>query len=126
MIVRDLVSSCRCCGERAAPNLRCAKHQGRNPCAIDGCRRTTSAPRGRLADDSWMCGEHWRRYVPPHSKVRRAYHRFWRTAKKTGWTPELVRRFNRFWDGLVTRARRASTDGRIDIAEINQLFGWDD
>jgi hypothetical protein len=64
--------SCRCCGTWAEPNLRCLKHQGRNPCAIEGCQRTTSAPRGRLADDGWMCAEHWRRHVPPHSTVRRA------------------------------------------------------
>lgn len=119
------VPSCRCCGEWAAGDERCHRHRDRNPCAIEGCQRTTKAPRGRLADDGWMCAEHWRRHVPPHSKLRRAYHRFWRIAKKTGWTPELIRRFNRFWDGLVARARREASGGRIDVDEIHKLFGWD-
>lgn len=120
------IPSCRCCGEPAARNLRCPKHQGRNPCAIQGCRRTTIAHRGRLADDAWMCSLHWRQHCPPHSKLRRAYNRFWRIAKREGWTRELARRFNRFWNGLVARARRASTEGAIDVAEINRLFGWTD
>jgi hypothetical protein len=37
-----------------------------------------------------------------------------------------VRRFNRFWDGLVARARRESTEGRLDMTEINAMFGWTD
>lgn len=120
------IPSCRCCGEPAAPNLRCAKHQGRNPCAIDGCRRTAAAHRGVLADDTWLCSEHWRRHCPPHSKLRRAYNRFWRIAKRDGWTPQLARRFNRFWDGLIARARRNTTEGFLDIEEIHRLFGLDE
>lgn len=104
---------------------RCEKHQDRNPCAIEGCQRTTAA-KGHYATNGWLCHDHWRRYVPPLSPARRAYHRLFRLAKKAGWTPELKRRFWRFWDGLVARARRQSTEGRMDLDEINKLFGWED
>lgn len=128
---------CSCCGDRPFRDLvcvrpdidpvkrsyRCQKHRDRNPCAIEGCQRTRPAE-GRWADDQHLCAEHWRRFVPPRSAARRAYHRFFRTAKKTDWTPELRRRFWRFWDGLVKRARRQSVEGRLDMTEINQMFGW--
>lgn len=102
---------------------RCARHRDRNPCAIEGCERTRAA-HGRFADDQHLCSEHWRRFVPPRSATRRAYHRFWRIAKKTDWTPVLRRRFERFWNGLVTRARRQSVEGRLDMTEIGKMFGW--
>lgn len=133
---------CACCGSDAlvthhAP-YRCDKHRDRNPCAIEGCTRTRAAPERsdgslELADDQILCAEHWRRFVPPHSKLRRTYHRFWRIAKRQatpenphGWTVGLNRRFERFWRGLVAQARRKATEGHLDEAEINRMFGWDE
>ena len=54
---------------------------------------------------------------------RRAYNAFWRKAKRYGWTDELVRQFERFWDTLVRSARRRADGGTINIAEIERLFG---
>lgn len=132
MITRFGPGGCECCeniatfwqgrrGEHLHP--RCWRHQGRNRCIVEGCQRSTAATNG-LGSDTWVCSEHWRRYVPPHSKLRRAYHRFWRQAKRYGWTPELLTRFHRFWDGLVKRIRRQSTEGGLDVAEIIATFGW--
>jgi hypothetical protein len=126
---------CGCCGadylKKGAfrtiriegPTFRCLRHADRNPCAIEGCRRTTAA-KPRLADDQWLCADHWRQFCPPRSKARRCYHRFFRIAKKTGWTPELEARFTRFWTALVKRARRGKADGWIDQSEIERMFGW--
>ena len=88
--------ACACCGSqyriwsgssRKAPWLdleqpgvgiwRCRKHVGRNPCAIEGCTRTRAADR-TYGDDQWLCAEHWRRFCPPRSMRRRAYHAFFR------------------------------------------------
>lgn len=127
---------CSCCGQRwgamwGAGNVwRCEKHRDRNPCAIEGCRRTRAAPMQDdgtpyLANDQTLCSEHWRRFVPPHSPMRRVYHRFFRQAKRHGWTPELRRRFWRIWNRIVDQARSRS-EGDIDEAEINRMFGWDE
>lgn len=136
---------CACCGGHRIVKgsngwyspYRCDRHRDRNPCVIEGCNRTRMAPVSddgtpHLANDQVMCAEHWRRFVPPHSKLRRAYHRFWRIAKRQatpdnphGWTVGLNRRFERFWRGLVAQARRKATEGHVDEAEINKLFGWD-
>lgn len=105
---------------------RCQMHQSRNPCVIEGCSRSTAARQGILETDGWMCAEHWRRYVPPRSPLRRAYSRFFRIAKREGWSIGLRNRYWRFWAGLVARARRQSTEGRLDMAEINAMFGWTD
>lgn len=133
----ERVDSCQCCGAAHVPSeaaslttwgngqTRCAKHHDRNPCAIEGCARTTSAD-GHLASDQWLCGEHWRRFVPPRSLRRRAYHAFFRQAKRHGWTPELRRQFWRFWDTLVANARAKATGGYIDEQAINRLFGWEE
>ncbi len=103
---------------------RCEKHVERNPCAIEGCRRTTAAPEsGRLGSDQWLCGEHWRRFVPPRSLRRRAYHAYFRRAKREGWSPPLRRKFWRFWDSLVASARSRAAGGHIDKGEIERLFG---
>jgi len=123
---------CNCCGERhytmhlAGEIARCEKHRDRNPCAVEGCRRTCAAE-GRLANDQFLCSEHWRRFVPPRSKLRRAYHRFFQiTKKRGGWDRPLERRFRRFWRALINRVRSQHENGRIDVAEINQLFGWEE
>ena len=124
---------CRVCGDYAATGgdavdrMRCKKHAGRNPCAIEGCSRSTEAKHGLHGGDGWFCGEHWRIVCPPHSAVRRTYNRFWRIGKKHGWDETLHRRFWRFWDALVRRGRAQFEDtGSIDIAEIHRMFGWDD
>lgn len=149
--VIEPVSYCACCGDDfsavrdrggsiatySGGITRCDRHWDRNPYVVPGCSRTRAAPERDggpghwLADDQVICGEHWRRYVPPRSSLRRAYHRFWRLAKRQatpdnphGWTMGLSRRFDRFWRGLVAHVRRKATEGHLDEAEINRLFGW--
>jgi len=140
--VLERVPCCHCCGadfsevrERNGsimqwPNgqVRCDRHHDRNPCAIEGCKRTRAAPTNDkgfpfMADDQTLCGEHWRRYVPPRSRVRRTYHAHFRRAKRQGWTMKNERAFWRFWTALVAQARRRSTEGFLDIAEIDRLLG---
>jgi hypothetical protein len=136
------VSHCGCCGAIMpyAGSLvtwpdgatRCSKHHDRNPCAIEGCRRTAAAD-GRYGDDQWLCGEHWRRYVPPRGLRRTTYLWFFRQARKHGWgwkgpdgkSARLDWRFHRYWDVLVRQARRRAKEGHIDEAAINRLMGWD-
>jgi hypothetical protein len=118
--------------------IRCADHHDRNPCAVEGCHRTTPAPVGdddhpRLHDDQHICAQHWRQYVPPRSRARRAYLTFFRQAKRHGWgwkgpkggSARLDWRFRRFWDQLVIMVRRRSSAGHIDKAAIDKLMGWD-
>lgn len=132
MITRFGPGGCECCGcvawrghEADGLHPRCHQHLDRNPCAIEGCRRTAAA-RGRLANDQVICGEHWRRYVPRGSRARTAYLAHFRRAKRFGWTDESIAAFRRLWDRIVARARRQSIEGRIDEAEINKMFGWED
>lgn len=123
---------CECCGAPASlwiarSNGRCWTHQGRNPCAVEGCTRTTAAPEsGRLSSDDWFCAEHWRRYVPPRSRERRLYHRHFRRAKKLGWNDDRIASFHAFWNRLVARVRARATEGHLDETEINRMFGWTD
>lgn len=133
---------CACCGSDYVVRhksgffspYRCEKHADRNPCAIDGCARTKEAE--RLANNQHICGEHWRRLIPPGSIERRIYHRFWRIAKRqattenpSGWTMALARRFDRYWRALIKLARRrasaAPSEEFLDEAEIKKMFGWD-
>lgn len=133
---------CQCCGEFSIwehneslttwenGQTRCARHHDRNPCAIDGCKRTTAATvdgRGHpiIEADRWLCGEHWRRYVPPRSRLRRLYHAHFRRGKREGWTMKRNRQFNRFWGFLVRVARKRHEGGFIDETEIARLMGWD-
>lgn len=117
--------SCRCCGEPAWQNLRCTKHQDRNPCAVEGCQRTTKAG-GAVGyrEDQWLCSEHWRRYVPPGSRSRKAYNAHFRRGRRQGWPRHRIDAFHRFWDLLIAQVRRASTEGALDETEINRMFGW--
>lgn len=127
------LSWCRVCGTTVwfptgAPDrpedFRCEKHRGRNPCVIDGCKRSTKAPKSdELSCDDWFCSEHWRAFVPPGSPERRIYHRFFRVAKRYGWTPKRREAFWRVWRRLVSRAR-ARARGDLDVAEINRVMGW--
>jgi hypothetical protein len=134
---------CACCGEKlsrmpGAPQLvcvtpgrdpakwtyRCPKHRDRNPCLVEGCSRTRAA-NGHFSNSLDICGEHWRRYVPRGSRLRKTYLAHHRRAKRLGgWTPELRRKFWRFWDQLVEIVRRRSEEGHIDEAEINRIMGW--
>lgn len=145
-----IAAGCGCCGAaQLGPGveslcewpdglIRCGKHYDRNPCAVEGCRRTRAAPTDGdgfpcVADDQFICADHWRRYVPPGSRVRRAYLAFHRQAKRHGWgwkgkrgqSARLDWRYRRFWDQLVAMIRRRSTEGHIDEAAISQLMGWD-
>jgi hypothetical protein len=122
---------CQCCGVRVMlkPNIRlsehrCGQHRYRNPCAIEGCKRSTAAPRGQLALDQWLCSEHWRIGCPPRSRERRIYLRFFRRAKRYGWTQQSADSFWRIWRRIVAIARSRCA-GDIDEAEIRRLFGWD-
>jgi hypothetical protein len=123
---------CRVCGgpgstrDRAKPeDSRCWRHLARNPCAIEGCTRSTAADGRELALDQWLCSIHWRAFVPPRSRRRRAYHAFFRKAKKYGWTADLRRRFWRYWRFLIASSRRRATGGNIDVTEINKFMGWE-
>lgn len=124
--------SCQCCGapygetgdtQWANGQVRCRRHYGRNPCAIEGCTRTTSAD-GYYADNDWLCGEHWRRFVPPRSKYRRHYHALHRRGKRLDWPMPLRRQYWRYWTMLVRRARRLAAEGTLDVNEINRVMGW--
>lgn len=124
------VACCQCCGliadiEWANGQARCEKHHARNPCAIEGCTKTTSTDKGPRRDDQFLCAEHWRRFVPPRSRRRRIYHAYFRKAKRYGWNDRLAAQFWRFWHRIVADARKRSQDGHIDEAEINRLMGWD-
>jgi hypothetical protein len=126
---------CRCCGERTGTmwgtdgNWRCDKHRSRNPCAVEGCKRTGATSPGNYHNDAHLCGEHFKIAAPPGSAERRVYNRLWRLHRKRDgkdapWSPELDRRYWRVWFRLVAIAR-ARTAGDIDRDEINKLFGWD-
>jgi hypothetical protein len=129
--VLEIWPRCRCCGDQVTlpargPHHRCDRHAGRNPCIIEGCKRTTAAPEnGRLSSDEWICGEHWRKYVPPRSRLRRLYHAHFRRGKREGWTMKRNRQFHRFWDFVVRVARKRHEGGFLDEAEIARLMGWD-
>lgn len=125
---------CRCCGVKLAenaslkdwqgnPTWRCSKHIDRNPCAIEGCTRTTKAS-GQYATDQWLCGEHWKIGCPPRSAKRRIYHRYFARAKKYGWSESSRISFWAFWNRLVAQARKKCA-GDIDETEINRMFGWE-
>jgi hypothetical protein len=119
---------CRVCGHAATfgyddPALnRCERHFSRNPCAVEGCARSTKGQRGWYGNDLWLCSEHWR-LIAPRSAERRIYHRIFRTAKRYGWNDDLRARFWRIWRQLVVRARRRAA-GDIDMSEINRIMGW--
>lgn len=121
------VPSCRCCGGLGWENQRCSKHQGRTPCAAEGCHRTTTKHM-----TYFVCGQHWKAYVPPGSPERRALNRLTRLAKKLGysktarWPDQLERRWWSLWDGIARRVQRRSASGHLDQAEIERMFGWAD
>ena len=145
--VTDFPYICRCCGERVTyqtveqaeaelyGHRRCEKHMDRDPCAIEGCTKTTARPKLCGPDDgkSWLCGVHWRIGVLPRSKLRRHYHRYFAIAKRHGWQARIGKRchphrvyFWRFWLRIVLPAARARCEeGRIDVEEIHKMFGWD-
>lgn len=101
----------------------CGAHFSRTKCSIDGCARTRDRDK---AGQEWICGEHWRRYVPPRSRRRRTYHGFFREAKRSGWTDDSYARFWRFWDLIVASANARHAAGTVDVAAIHKFMGWDD
>lgn len=126
---------CGCCGERWGEMQsdgesvhRCAKHIGRNPCAVEGCKRTRATTQGSYFNNNYLCGEHFRIAAPPGSAERRVYNRIWRMHRKRDgkdalWSRELERRYWRIWYRLVAIARARSA-GDIDMDQINKMFGW--
>jgi hypothetical protein len=100
----------------------CPDHFERIRCALDDCRRTHRGTPG----EEWICAEHWRRYCPPRSLRRRAYHAFFRRAKTVGWTDDSARQYWRFWDTMVAVVQAEHARGVVDMTEINKLFGWSD
>lgn len=125
------VPSCRCCGEPAWENLRCTKHQDRNPCIVEGCQKTCAAG-GYLRDDAMLCAEHWRAYVPPGGPSRKGFNRLGRRARKLGyrrhdrWPDELQELRWRLWCRVVRRVRQGPPEGHIDQKAIEKMFGWDE
>jgi hypothetical protein len=121
---------CVVCGGRGGTmwgeegGYRCEKHKDRNPCAIEGCKRTRATGSVGLASDQYLCGEHWRKYVPPRSRLRRLYHAHFRRGKREGWTMKRHRQFHRFWDFLIRVARKRHEGGFLDEVEINRIMGW--
>ncbi|ALC12453.1 hypothetical protein [Sphingopyxis sp. 113P3] len=123
---------CIVCGERwhhpmktdTRGEHRCKKHHGRNPCAIEGCKRTTAA-KGFTASDQYLCAEHWRRYVPARSRMRKLYFAHLRRGKRYGWNRKSARAFERLWRFIVKTARARHEGGFLDEAEINRIMGWD-
>lgn len=141
MIESDDKWACSCCGAVATEMwkswefdevvivARCDKHTNSNPCAAPGCRHTRKSK--YRSETAWLCRDHWRMFCPPHSRLRRAYLRFFRLAKiandgdkKKEWPADLERRYWKFWFALVRRARRAMGPP-MDVDEINRMFGWD-
>ena len=128
---------CLCCGEDdlalrfTRGGYRCEKHADRNPCAIEGCSRTTAAKGNLNEGQYWLCGEHWRVACPPGSPERRVYLRIRATARKRGfkvtdrWPRPLENRYWRIWARIVAIGR-ARCAGDVDMDEINKLFGWDE
>ena len=124
------VPHCRVCGQPATVQgeaIRCERHVGRNPCAIEGCTRGQAVPAsGAYRDDQVICSTHWRSLVPARSRARRAHHAHLRRAKKLGWDDRRAEAFWRFWDRLVAMTRRRAGEGFVDEAEINRIMGWGD
>lgn len=128
----DRVRTCLCCGEVGWSNGRCTKHQDRNPCVVEGCKRTRVA-HGHLSTRMAVCGEHFKAYVRPGSRDRRVLNGFFRKAKAMGfgrsdrWPEELERRYWTFWHLLMRRiiTKSKAPEGTLDEAEIKKMFGWD-
>lgn len=124
---------CGCCGrltrDRARPALakpvlcvgpdeyRCDRHVDRIPCCIEGCGRTFAIGHGGYREIV-ICGAHWRQ--APRS-MRDAVARVRRQARRRGWSPTMKARFERLWLRTVRSVREGH---RIDMTEINALFGW--
>lgn len=127
------VRTCLCCGEVAWPNGRCERHQDRNPCVVEGCKRTRKA-NGYLHPRLAVCGEHFKAYVRPGSRDRKVLNGFFRKAKAMGfgrtdeWPDKLERRYWVFWRLLMRRiiTRSTAPEGTLDEDEIRKMFGWDD
>ena len=100
---------------------RCLKHAGRDCCAVEGCRRTSKAPRISAATNLWLCGQHFRAVCPPNTKRRAVLNRIHRVARKYGVDQKLYDRWARLAVGLANKARAGT---QLDEREINAMFGW--
>ena len=103
----------------------CHAHRQRIRCSIDGCTKTHTSKHDHGGAEEWICSVHWRRHCPPRSLRRRTYHRFFRIAKRHGWSERLADQYWRFWDLLLRLANKAEKSDAIDMSKINKLFGWD-
>lgn len=87
---------------------RCEKHIGRNPCCIEGCRKTFAHERSRGEpmgyDTRIMCGRCWRQ-APKWMRDRES--RIRRLAKKRGWTDRICRLHNMAWEACRRAVERA-------------------
>lgn len=121
--------TCQCCGADAnylfaGTHARCRKHVGRNPCMVEGCKRSGKVGHNGYGNDHLICGPHWRSFIPVGSPERRIYNRFFRRAKKYGWSDSSIDAFDRFWRALASRVR-ARVRGDLDMNEVNRIMGWD-
>lgn len=127
--------ACGCCGrwssygghpmnndfrEVAPDRWRCEKHVNRLPCIVDGCGKTFAMQPDDTYYTRTVCGKHWR--LAP-LRMRRHVTSIRKKARRIGWTDRLLRLHNLAWE----RAVRTIQDGqRLDMTEINKLFGWDE
>lgn len=100
--------------------FRCEKHVGRAPCCIDGCGRTFALDAGHGYDVTFICGKHWRE-APRYMRDRVKWLR--QRAEKLDWPDRLARLYSKAFDRAVRSVREGR---RLDMDEINKLFGWDD
>ncbi len=135
---------CAVCGELGQSRggyVRCKKHWHRNPCVIEGCKRSTQtrlvkvsesgAMQRLLTNDEWICGEHWRAFVPPGCAERRIFNRVWQRARRRRkrfgddamWADGADAAYWRIWAGIIRRARSRAR-GDVDMDEINRVMGW--
>ncbi|WP_152663872.1 hypothetical protein [Sphingomonas sp. SRS2] len=66
-----------------------------------------------------MCGRHWR--LGP-KRLRHRDRALRRLAKKRGWTDRIAWLHHRNWESV---RRAVEEGGRIDMTEINAIFGWE-
>lgn len=86
---------------------RCEKHMARNPCCIEGCRKTFAHKGDDSYDGRVMCGRCWRQ-APKWMRDRESKIR--RLGKRRGWDDRLCRLHHMAWEACrrwIERVRRA-------------------
>jgi hypothetical protein len=91
---------------------RCEKHIARNPCVIEGCRKTFAHKADRDYDTTIMCGRCWRQ-APKWMRDRAS--KISRLAKRRGWTDQLCRIHDMAWQACRRWIERARN---TDPAEV--------